>query len=41
MRATASRDAWQLIAAGYENDPEYLARVTAAMLILSNRSVLD
>jgi beta-lactamase regulating signal transducer with metallopeptidase domain len=41
IQATASRDVWQLIAAGYENNPDYVARVTAAMLIMRNPSVLD
>jgi beta-lactamase regulating signal transducer with metallopeptidase domain len=41
IRTTGSRDAWQLIAAGYENYPAYLPRVMAAVLIMENRSVLD
>ncbi len=40
MRATHSRDAWVLYQAGYGNDPDYLARTAAVMLILSNRAWL-
>jgi len=36
MRATGSSNAWHLVDAGYENDKHYLARVTAAILILKN-----
>lgn len=41
IRATASHDAWQLVAAGFENDTDYLARVTAAMLIMSDRTLVE
>jgi beta-lactamase regulating signal transducer with metallopeptidase domain len=41
MHATGSRDPWQIIEQGYENDRDYLARVTAAVLIMKNPSVLD
>ena len=41
MRATGSRDAWRLIASGYENDPDYLPRVVAVMVIIKNPAVLD
>lgn len=41
IRETGSRDVWKLIGKGYENDPNYLARATAAILILKNPSVLD
>jgi membrane-bound lytic murein transglycosylase D len=35
IKATGSRDAWQLVAAGHSNDPHYLAKVHAASIILS------
>jgi membrane-bound lytic murein transglycosylase D len=35
-----TRDAWQLIRAGVENDPNYLAKIMAAAIILANREVL-
>jgi membrane-bound lytic murein transglycosylase D len=41
IRQTGSRDFWELIARGHENDSEYLARVMAAILVLANPSVLD
>ncbi len=41
IRATGSRDVWQIIDRGYENDPNYVARVIAAMLVMENPSVLD
>ena len=41
IRITGSRDAWQLAQEGYENDPDYLARVMAAVLIIKNPHVLD
>jgi membrane-bound lytic murein transglycosylase D len=40
IRATGSRDVWRLIAAGNENDRDYLARVVAVMVILKNPAVL-
>lgn len=36
IRATQSRDAWTLYRAGFGNDPHYLARTTAVMLILKH-----
>jgi membrane-bound lytic murein transglycosylase D len=38
---TGSRDVWQLIDRGHENDPNYVALVMAAILILENPSELD
>jgi beta-lactamase regulating signal transducer with metallopeptidase domain len=38
--ATGSRDVWQLVRAGYENDPDYVARVMAAVLITKNPEIL-
>ena len=40
IRITGSRDVWRLIAAGDENDRDYLARVVAVMVILKNPAVL-
>jgi peptidoglycan lytic transglycosylase D len=36
LHATRSRDAWKLYHAGYGNEPDYLARTVAVMLILAN-----
>jgi beta-lactamase regulating signal transducer with metallopeptidase domain len=41
IRETGSRDAWRIIERGYENDPEYLPRVMAAILILKNPNALE
>ena len=41
MNATHSRDAWALYHAGYGNEPDYLARTTAMMLILARPPLLD
>ncbi len=41
IRATGSRDVWQIIEHGYENDPDYLARVTAVLLIMKNPTALE
>jgi hypothetical protein len=41
IRQTGSRDVWKLIDQGYENDPEYVPRVMAVILILENPTVLD
>lgn len=41
IRKTGSRDAWRLAQEGYENDPDYLARIMAAVLIIKNPRVLD
>jgi membrane-bound lytic murein transglycosylase D len=38
---TGSRDVWTLIDRGHENDPDYVPRVMAAILILENPTVLD
>lgn len=35
IKATGSRDAWRLVAAGHSNDPDYLAKVHAASIILT------
>jgi membrane-bound lytic murein transglycosylase D len=39
IRKTGSHDAWRLAQEGYENDPEYLSRVMAAVLIIKNPRV--
>lgn len=41
VRETGSRDAWQLIGKGYENDPDYLARLVATILITKNPNVVE
>jgi beta-lactamase regulating signal transducer with metallopeptidase domain len=41
MNATRSHDAWTLYRAGYGNDPDYLARTMAVILILANPRLLD
>jgi membrane-bound lytic murein transglycosylase D len=41
ITATHTRDAWALYHAGYGNDPDYLARTTAMMLILAHPRLLD
>ena len=41
MQETASRSAWTLVDKGCENDPEYLARVMAAVLVMKNQSALN
>ena len=38
---TGSTDAWDLVSRGYENDPDYLPRVMAVILIIRNPAVLD
>jgi peptidoglycan lytic transglycosylase D len=38
---TGSRDVWELIARGHENDSGYVARVMATLLILRNPGVLN
>jgi membrane-bound lytic murein transglycosylase D len=40
IQATGSRDAWQIVDQGFENDPDYLPRVIAAMLVMQNPAVL-
>lgn len=41
MYATGSRDVWQIVDRGYENDPDYVARVTAVLLIMKNPTALE
>jgi beta-lactamase regulating signal transducer with metallopeptidase domain len=41
VHATHTRDAWALYRAGYGNDPDYLARTAALMLILAHPRLLD
>ena len=41
IHATGSRDVWELIRNGYENDPKYVAEVIAAVLILKNPASLN
>lgn len=41
VRATASRDVWHVISQGYENDPDYVARVMAVLLIMKNPAALE
>jgi peptidoglycan lytic transglycosylase D len=41
IRATHSRDAWTLYEAGYGNEPDYLARTAAVMLVLAHPQLLD
>jgi len=38
---TGERDPWELINAGYEGDPDYLAKVMAGALILKNPGLLN
>lgn len=40
IRDTGSRDVWELIGNGHENDSDYVARVMATILILKNPSAL-
>ena len=41
IEATSSRDVWHLVEQGYENDPDYVARVMAALLIIRNPAMID
>ena len=41
IRETGSHDVWEIIGKGYQNDPDYLPRVMAAILIIKNPTVLD
>jgi hypothetical protein len=41
MSETGSTDAWDLAGKGYENDPNYLPRVMAVILIIRNPALLD
>ena len=40
MSETGSTDAWELVRDGYENDPDYLPRVMAVILIMRDRTLL-
>jgi membrane-bound lytic murein transglycosylase D len=40
ISATRSRDAWTLYRAGYGNEPDYLARTMAVILIVANPELL-
>jgi beta-lactamase regulating signal transducer with metallopeptidase domain len=40
INATGSRDPWQLLRSGLKTDPDYLAKVLAAIVILRNPEVL-
>ena len=39
--ATSSHDPWELIEAGYDGDPDYLAKLMAGVLILKNPTLID
>jgi membrane-bound lytic murein transglycosylase D len=41
IKAVHTRDAWALYGAGYGNDPDYLARTTAVIVILAHPRLLD
>jgi len=41
MSETGSTDAWDLVRSGYENDPNYLPRVIAVILVIKNPALLD
>lgn len=41
INKTGSRDAWTLIRSGYEGDKDYLAKIMAVVLILSNPDSID
>lgn len=41
VRTTGSRDVWHILAQGYENDPDYVARVMAVLLIMKNPAALE
>jgi membrane-bound lytic murein transglycosylase D len=41
IRATGTRDVWRIVDQGYENDPDYVARVMAVLLIMKNPTALD
>lgn len=41
IQETGSRDVWELIRKGYENDAHYVASVMAAVIIIKNPSYLD
>jgi membrane-bound lytic murein transglycosylase D len=41
IQETGSRDVWKLVGSGYQNDPNYVPRVMAAMLIVRNPQSLE
>lgn len=41
MRATGSRNPWRAVEQGFENDPDYLARVMAMALIMKNPALIE
>ena len=41
MRATGSRNAWQAVEQGFENDADYLPRVMALALIMKNPALIE
>jgi len=41
IERTKSRDSWTIIRKGFEKDPEYLAQLMAAILIMENPKTLD
>jgi membrane-bound lytic murein transglycosylase D len=41
MRATGSRDAWQAVGQGFENDADYLPRMMAVALIMKNPALIE
>lgn len=41
MRATGSRNAWQAVEQGFENDADYLPRVMAIALIMENPALIE
>lgn len=40
VRATGSHDALELVRQGYENDPAYVPRMMAAVIVLRNADAL-
>jgi membrane-bound lytic murein transglycosylase D len=40
IQATGSRDAWQILDQGFENNRDYLPRVIAAILVMKNPAIL-
>ncbi|MBN1906947.1 MAG: transglycosylase SLT domain-containing protein [Deltaproteobacteria bacterium] len=41
IEKTGSRDAWEIIRAGYENDKDYYPRIMAAIIILKNPDLVN
>ena len=41
IQQTGSRNAWELIRHGHDNDPDYLAKVIAVVLIMKNPHLLN